>query len=137
MGRCSGGEADVRDLTFAKILSAALAEHGVVRSLGGTASLLRMTTQAMGHDVTMAGIGRTGMRNGFPIVVCIVGAIADFTLWAWLRRFRVREKAPPSLARFSIEERQRRVKIVARVMFASGWMFVAGAVLMFWLGNRN
>lgn len=77
------------------------------------------------------------MNVTFPVVVCVAGAIADFCLWGWLRRFKVREKAPPSLARFSVEERQRRMNVVAWVMFASGWIFVAGAFVLFWLANRN
>lgn len=76
------------------------------------------------------------MRNGFPILVCIVGAIADFTVWGWLRSFKVRDKAPVSLAHLTREERQRRITIVGQIMFGSVWLFLAGAVVLWWLGNR-
>ena len=59
------------------------------------------------------------MRNGYPIVLCIVGAIADFAVWGWLRNFKVRDKAPASLAHLTREERQRRITIVGQIMF--GW----------------
>ena len=76
------------------------------------------------------------MRNGFPIVVCIVGAIADLAVWMWLRSFKARDKAPASLAHLTREERQRRITIVGWIMFGSAWLFLSGAVLLWWLGNR-
>lgn len=76
------------------------------------------------------------MRNGYPIVVCIVGAIADFGVWGWLWSFKVRDKAPASLAHLTREERQRRITIVAQIMFGSAWLFLVGAVVLWWLGNR-
>ena len=76
------------------------------------------------------------MRSSFPVVVCIVGAIADFVVWAWLRSFKVRDKPPASLAHLSREERQRRVTIASRIAFGSAWLFLAAAGLLWWLGNR-
>lgn len=75
------------------------------------------------------------MRNGFPVVVCVVGAIADFGLWVKLRNFRVQEKPPASRAGLSIEERQQRIAVATRIVFASGWFFLAGALFLFWIGN--
>jgi hypothetical protein len=76
------------------------------------------------------------MRNGFPIVVCIAGAIADFAVWGWLRSVKVRDKVPASLAHLTHEERQRRITVAGQIIFGSAWFFLAGAVLLWWLGTR-
>ncbi len=77
------------------------------------------------------------MKIGFPMVVCIVGAFADFVIWLRLRNFKVREKAPASQAGLSIEERQRKVTIATRIIFGLGWFMLAGALFLAWLGNSN
>ena len=76
------------------------------------------------------------MRNGFPIAACIVGAIADLAVWGWLRSFKVRDKAPAALAHLTPEERQRTITIVGCIMLGSAWVFLTGAVVLWWLGNR-
>jgi predicted lysophospholipase L1 biosynthesis ABC-type transport system permease subunit len=77
------------------------------------------------------------MRISFPVLVCLVGAVGDFWLWLWLRKFRVRERPPASRIGLSVEERQRKVTIGSRIAFASGWFFLAGAVFLAWLQSRS
>ena len=77
------------------------------------------------------------MRITFPIVVCLIGAVADFALWVKLRHFRVREKPPASRAGLSLEERQRKITIGRRILFASGCLLLAGAVFLAWLANSK
>ena len=77
------------------------------------------------------------MRITFPIVVCLIGAVADFALWAKLRHFRAREKPPASRAGLSLEERQRKIRIGRRVLFALGCFMLAGAVFLAWLANSR
>jgi hypothetical protein len=77
------------------------------------------------------------MRITFPIVVCLIGAVADFALWAKLRYFRVAEKPPASRPGLSLEERQRKITIGRRVLFASGCLLLAGAVFLAWLANSK
>jgi hypothetical protein len=77
------------------------------------------------------------MKITFPIVVCLIGAVADFALWAKLRHFRVPEKPPASRAGLSPEERQRKVMIGRRILFASGCLLLAGAVFLAWLANSK
>jgi hypothetical protein len=77
------------------------------------------------------------MRNSFPVLVCIIGAIADFVVWAWLRSFKVRERRRGSVGRLSMEERQRKVTIASWIMFGSAWFFLAGAGVLWWLGIRR
>lgn len=77
------------------------------------------------------------MTSDFPIVVCVVGAVVDFLVWAWLGKFRLRKNPPASLARLSIEQRQRRVAIARWIIFASGWVFIAGAILLAWIEHSR
>ena len=77
------------------------------------------------------------MRNGFPIIVCVIGAIANSALWVKLRNFKVREKPPASRAHLSIEERQRKITIARGIVFGSAWFMLAGALLLAWLGRSN
>jgi hypothetical protein len=77
------------------------------------------------------------MKITFPIAVCLIGAAADFVLWAKLRHFRVAEKPPASRAGLSIEERQRKITIGRRILFASGCLMLAGAVFLAWLANSR
>ena len=76
------------------------------------------------------------MKNSFPVVVCLFGAIADFMVWAWLRRFKVRERPPGSLTHLPVEERQRRIAAARWIVFGSAWFLLAGAVLLYWLERR-
>lgn len=76
------------------------------------------------------------MRNGFPILICILGAIADFAVWGWLGNYKVRDNPPTSQAHLTREQRQQKIRIVGWIMFGSAWVFLAGAVLLWWLGNR-
>jgi hypothetical protein len=73
----------------------------------------------------------------FPAVVCFVGAIANFALWARLRHFKVREKPPASRAGLSLEERQRKITIGRRIVFGSACFLLAGSFLLAWLGNSK
>jgi hypothetical protein len=77
------------------------------------------------------------MTVGFPVVVYLVGAVADFFLWAKLRHFKVREKPPTSRAGLSVEERQQKIRVGARIVFASAWFFLFGALLLLWLENSK
>lgn len=77
------------------------------------------------------------MTLAFPVVVCLVGAAADFAVWQKLRHFRVREKAPTGRDGFSLEERQKRVTIATSIVFSSGWFLLGGAILLLWLGNSK
>ncbi len=73
------------------------------------------------------------MKIGFPLVVCLIGAIANFALGAKLRHFRVREKPPASRAGLSLEERQRKITIARRIVIATAWFMLAGALYFAWL----
>ena len=77
------------------------------------------------------------MRITFPIAVCLIGAVADFALWAKLRHFRVAEKPPASRAGLSLEERQRKITIGRRILFSSACFMLAGALFLAWLANSK
>ena len=77
------------------------------------------------------------MRNSFPVALCVIGSIIDFALWTKLRHFEVREHPHKSLVGLSREERQRRVTTASWILFGSGWIFLVGAVVLFWLGNSR
>ncbi len=77
------------------------------------------------------------MTVGFPVVVSLVGAVADFFVWAKLRKFKVRQKAPASRSLLTIEERQRKITVAARIVLASAWFFLFCALLLLWLENSK
>jgi hypothetical protein len=77
------------------------------------------------------------MKITFPIVVCLIGAAADFALWVKLRHFRVAEKPPGSRAGLSLEERQQKITMGRRVLFASGCLMLGGAAFLAWLANSR
>lgn len=77
------------------------------------------------------------MNIRFPIVVCLIGAVANFALWTKLRHFRVPEKPPASRAGLSLEERQRKITIARRIVLASGVFMLAGALFLAWLENSR
>ena len=75
------------------------------------------------------------MKNTFLIALCILGAVGDFILWTFLRKYKVKEKAPMKFRALSREERKQRIRNASWIMFGSGWFFLAGAVFLYWLGN--
>ena len=77
------------------------------------------------------------MTVTFATVVSLIGAIASFSLAVKLGHFKVRQKPPASRAHLSPEERQRKVTIGRWILFANGWLMLAGAVLLAWLANSN
>jgi hypothetical protein len=76
------------------------------------------------------------MRNDVPVILCLMGSIANLWLWLWLREFRVRERPPASRAKLSVEERQRKVTVAKWIIFASIWFYLAAAVFLAWLQSR-
>jgi hypothetical protein len=71
----------------------------------------------------------------FPAAVSLVGAIGSFSLAAKLRHFKLREKPPASRAHLSMDERQRTFRIGRWILFANGWLMLAGALILAWLAK--
>jgi hypothetical protein len=75
------------------------------------------------------------MIIGFPVAVSLLGAISFFAVTAKLRNFKVSTRAPASLAKLSVDERQRRIVIASWIMFSNGCVMLAGAAILFWLAK--
>jgi hypothetical protein len=85
----------------------------------------------------MSQIQGQAMTVGFPVILSLAGAVADFFVWAKLRHFKVREKSPASRTGLSVEERQRKITVAARIVLGSAWFFLLGALLLLWLENSK
>jgi len=66
----------------------------------------------------------------FPVKVCLMGAGASFYLTVRLWNLKLRERPPASRAHLSLEQRQHKVRIGTWIVFAMGWMYLAGAILL-------
>lgn len=73
---------------------------------------------------------------GLIVVICLVAAVASFSLAASLRKFKLRDKPPSSRAHLSLEQRQHRFRIGTRIIYVMGWMYLAAAAL-FWLLEKS
>jgi hypothetical protein len=69
----------------------------------------------------------------FPVVVCLVAAIAGIYVGSKLRRFKVSAVPPKSRSHLSIEERQHKIKIAERFSWGLAIFWLAGAALLAWL----
>lgn len=77
------------------------------------------------------------MTTDFPIILSLIGGIGSFSFAFRMRRFKVSGKPPASQAGFSVEERQRRIRVVSWMFFGLGWFWVAAALFLAWLHNKN
>jgi hypothetical protein len=73
----------------------------------------------------------------FPVALCFIGAIGSFSFAFRMWRFKVPEKPPASHPGLSIEERQRRIRVVSWMFVGLGWFWVLGALFLAWLHISN
>ena len=66
------------------------------------------------------------MSTGFPALVSFSGSVIFFAYAVKLRKFKV--PVPRSAARFSLEERQKRIRTTSWLLFFSGLFLLAGAI---------
>ena len=70
------------------------------------------------------------MKFNYPVMICALGAIANFSLAIALRNFKVPTRPPASRAGLTIEQRQRKITIGRWLLVAGGCVMVAGALLL-------
>jgi hypothetical protein len=92
-----------------------------------TAALIRYVFMRHG-DVQILNV-----KMGFPVILCVLGAISWFWMGLWLRAFKVRSKPSASRAHLSLEQRQQRIRAVSWIAFGGASFFVIGAILLAWL----
>jgi hypothetical protein len=74
------------------------------------------------------------MKFSYPVMICALAAIANFSIAVALRNFKVPAHPPASRAGLTVEQRQHKITIARRLLVTGGGVMIVGAALLLRLG---
>lgn len=78
-----------------------------------------------------------GMKDGLPALACFAMAVGFFAFSIRLRRLRLSAKPPLSRAGFSLQERQKKIRLAAWLCMGLGVFSLIGAICLELLNLRR